>query len=462
MNILKRFSLVLLLALPLAVSAAPRPATPFTDAELDAMLAPIALYPDSVLSHVLIAATVPDDVEAAAEWVDRHPGLRGQEAVDAVERYDWDPSVKALVAFPEVIERMGEDPDWTEDLGLAFLDQEETVMDRVQVLRDRAYDNGTLDDVEHVRVVREREYIYIEPAATRVVYVPYYDPLRVYGAWWWPTYPPHCWTWWAGYPVRHYYGSPFFWGISYHLGPTWYVGAFNWPHRHVVVTRPHRHYAPTPGYTGRSMRRDAVPHETRSARYRSDGWQQDRRSARPVPSPRHDTATRRSDGRRDDAGSRNPSTPRSHRSWTEVRDALASRRAEPSRIERGGGSHGTGTAYRTVDRERVSDGRGRSVVRTEERGSAGARRQDDRIRSYESAPRQPAPESRPSRAEIRATDGERGSRRAGEPQSEPRSEPRGESRSESHGNSSGGGARGGNSGGHGGGRGGDSTRMRSR
>ena len=140
---LMKWSAALLLSLPLAANAAvSRPATPFTDAELDQMLAPIALYPDAVLSHVLIAATVPDEVEVAAEWSRRHPDLTGQKAVDAVEGREWDPSVKALVAFPDVLARMDDDPEWTEDLGDAFLDQEGDVMDRVQYLRDRADANG--------------------------------------------------------------------------------------------------------------------------------------------------------------------------------------------------------------------------------------------------------------------------------------------------------------------------------
>ena len=274
MKTFKPLFLAVLFALPLAAGAAQRPATPFTDAELDALLAPIALYPDTVLSHVLIAATVPEDVEDAADWADRHPDLKGQDAVDAVERKDWDPSVKALVAFPEVLDRMVEDPDWTEDLGLAFLEQEADVMDRVQYLRDRAYDNGTLDDIEHVRVVREREYIYLEPAVSTVYYVPYYDPWYAYGSWWWAGYPPHRWHYWAGYPVNHYYGSTFYWGISYHVGPSFYVSSFNWSQRHVVVAREHRYYTPS-GYSGHSsMRRPNVAMNDSRRYHGSSSWRQ--------------------------------------------------------------------------------------------------------------------------------------------------------------------------------------------
>lgn len=446
MNTLKKLSLTLLLALPLSVNAAPRAATPFTDAEIDQMLAPIALYPDTVLSHVLIAATVPSDVEAAAVWVERHPDLRGQEAVDAVDRYDWDPSVKALVAFPEVIERMDEDPDWTEDLGLAFLEQEQVVMDRVQVLRDRAYDNGNLEDSEHVRVVREREYIYIEPAASRVVYVPYYNPLYVYGSWWWASYPPHCWNWWAGRPAHYYHHSAFFWGVSYHLGPSWYIGAFNWPNRHVIVTRPHRNYTPSPGYSGRSMRRDVVHHDTRRPRDGARSWQRDPRGTRP--------STPVAQGQRP-----------VRRSWTDVRDGLTARREDSRRHDgatrsnraRGDDRVVRADPARRDDSRRRDDVVRRATVRSEPRGRSENRRQDDRVRSYErpQAPRT-RPQPQPGR-EVRAV--ERAPQGAAVRAPAPRVESSGQSRGESRG----GGSRshgGSNSGGRGNDGGG--TRSRSR
>ena len=286
MKTLVKGCLGLVLALPLAVAAAmSRPATPFTDAELDQLLAPIALYPDTVLSHVLIAATVPEEVEEAADWSNRHPDLRGQAAVDAVARMDWDPSVKALVAFPEILEQMQEDPEWTENLGEAFLEQEAVVMDRVQYLRDRADASGNLESTEHVRVVREREYIYLEPAVASYVYVPYYDPWYVYGSWWWPYYPPHCWSFWAGRPVSYYggYRTGFYWGFGFHLAPTYYWGRFNWPHRQVIVTRPHRFFAPTPGFHGHSnVRRDRVAeHRWGGGSDRRADRRSDRRADRP-------------------------------------------------------------------------------------------------------------------------------------------------------------------------------------
>lgn len=259
-------SLVRVLALAVVpLLFAPSAQAHFERGELEQMLAPIALYPDTVLSHVLIAATYPDQVEAAARWSRRHPTLHGEDAVDAVEAYDWDPSVKALVAFPEVLARMDEDPDWTERLGEAFLHQEAEVMDSVQTLRDHAYDSGRLGSLEHVRVVREREYIYIEPAVRHIVYVPYYDPWYVYGNWWWPSYPPYTWRTWGGHPAS-YYRSGFYWGVGFRIAPTFYFTTFYWPERYVVVT--HRHHDNwRPIYSGRDVPRH------REVRH----WREDRR-----------------------------------------------------------------------------------------------------------------------------------------------------------------------------------------
>lgn len=266
MNTLAKLARVFGLALTLFLPAAPASAEEslYSRAELDRLLAPVALYPDTVLSHVLIASTYPLEVVQAARWSRRHPGLRGEEAVDAVEHKDWDASVKALVAFPELLERMGEDLEWTQDLGEAFLAQEGEVMDSVQGLRRRAYEAGNLESMEHVRVLREREVIYIEPALSHVVYVPYYDTRVVYGSWWWPAYPPYCWSYWGGRPASHY-GHGFYWGLGFHVAPTFYFSAFHWPARHVVVV--HRHHRSPQHHFGSGQ--DVVRHEN-AHRWRHD------------------------------------------------------------------------------------------------------------------------------------------------------------------------------------------------
>ncbi|MDX5405737.1 MAG: DUF3300 domain-containing protein [Chromatiaceae bacterium] len=213
--------------------------TLWSQAELDQMLAPVALYPDTVLTHVLIAATYPLEVVQASRWVKDNPRLSGEEAVRAVEDKSWDPSVKALVAFPQLLARLSDDLDWTQQLGEAFLADETAVLASIQTLRQKAYSKGTLRDNKHIVVEREREVIVIEPARREVVYVPVYDTRVVYGDWWWPHHPPVYWHT-AGV---YYRNSPFYWGVSVNVRPWFYFGIFDWRHRHVVV---HHHYYHTP------------------------------------------------------------------------------------------------------------------------------------------------------------------------------------------------------------------------
>lgn len=210
----------------------------FSQAELDQMLAPVALYPDTVLSHLLIAATYPLEVVQAARWSRQNDGFRGEVAVEAVVDYPWDPSVMALVAFPELLDRMDNDLDWTQRLGDAFLYQEEEVLDSIQRLRAQAHHAGHLGSNEHVRVVRERQVIYIEPARREVIYLPYYQPRVVYGRWHWADYPPVVWH----YPRRHRSSVVLSWSLGYRVAPTFFFSSFHWPRRHVVVVHHHHHY----------------------------------------------------------------------------------------------------------------------------------------------------------------------------------------------------------------------------
>lgn len=242
MRILYRiFGLFLLaLTLPQAAVFAQEDPVPYSQAELDQMLAPVALYPDSVLSQLLMASTYPLQVIEAAYWSRQHPGLQGDAAVAAVEDRDWDPSVKAMVAFPWIIDRMEGDLDWTTHLGDAFLRQEEQVLATVQYLREQAYAAGHLESSDNIRVYREPEVIIIEPVHPHVVYVPYYDPWTVYGHWRWPAYPPVYW----GPPSGHHFHSAFYWGNGIDFSFGFFYSNFDWHHRHVVVhvhDYPYRH-----------------------------------------------------------------------------------------------------------------------------------------------------------------------------------------------------------------------------
>ncbi len=212
-------------------SAPPRPT--FMQQELDQMLAPIALYPDALLSQILIAATYPLEVVEASRWSRANPNLKGDQAVQAVAQNAWDPSVKSLVAFPQILLMMDDNLNWTERLGDAFLAQQAQVMDTVQNLRQKAYAAGNLKSSDQVRVEQQGQTIVVAPAAPEVVYVPYYDPMVIYGPWWWPAYPPVFWAPWPGFFVRP--GFAFSFGIGITVGPGFFFGAFDWPHRHVTV-----------------------------------------------------------------------------------------------------------------------------------------------------------------------------------------------------------------------------------
>ena len=198
----------------------------FSRAQLDQMLAPIALYSDPLLAQILIAATFPTQVVEADRWVKENKGLSKDQIDAAMENMDWDLSVKALVPFPQVLSMMDDHLDWTTRMGQAFLAQQKDVMASVQELRHKAYAQGNLKTTDQQKVVVAGESVEIEPANPEIVYVPYYDPAVIYGNWWWPGYPPY-----AYYPA---FGAPFitlglfgfYAGIG--VGPFWGWGWGHW------------------------------------------------------------------------------------------------------------------------------------------------------------------------------------------------------------------------------------------
>ena len=192
----------------------------FTQAQLEQLVAPIALYPDALLTQVLSASTYPIEVVQAQRWVDRNPDLKGSELEEALKSQEWDPSVKALCGFPTVLKPMSENLNWTRDLGDAFLGQKAELMDTVQTMRRRALDAGNLATTPQQKVVRSDGTIVIEPVAPEVIYVPAYSPLVVYGPGWY--YPYWYYPYW-------YYPPPAGGGfVSFGIGFTW--GAACWGH----------------------------------------------------------------------------------------------------------------------------------------------------------------------------------------------------------------------------------------
>jgi hypothetical protein len=257
---------VFFLALPVAGQAQDSELSPtFTREQLAQMLAPVALYPDTLLAQVLMASTYPIEVVEADRWVKKNSNLKDVILDDALQAKDWDPSVKALCHFPTVLALMSERIGETTNIGNAFLAQEEDVMAMVQELRARAHEQGNLKSSAEQKVIVEKETIIIEPADPRVIYVPYYDPLYIYGPWWYPAYPPYYWG-----PSRVAIGV----GISYWPGfffsftfGSW--SYFDWP-RHYIYIDVHKRprFVRHDRWIVKSGHWDHVPHHRRGVAYR--------------------------------------------------------------------------------------------------------------------------------------------------------------------------------------------------
>jgi hypothetical protein len=193
----------------------PAPQSPrMSPPELSNLVAPVALYPDLLLSQVLAASTYPLELVQAEQWMQGNPGLRGQQLVDRAKEQNWDPSIQALVAFPDVMNMLTRDIQWTTDLGNAFLAQQADVMDAIQRLRASARANGRLTDTPQQNVIDEQQNgqdaIEIQPTDPQVVYPPVYNPAYVWGPPVYGVYPP------LGYPGIG-------WGITY--GVATFLGA---------------------------------------------------------------------------------------------------------------------------------------------------------------------------------------------------------------------------------------------
>ncbi|HYN57944.1 MAG TPA: DUF3300 domain-containing protein [Rubrivivax sp.] len=232
--------LVILLSLAVALPGWTQSEAPtYSKEQLDQLLAPIALYPDSLLTQVLMAATYPVQVSEAVSWSASHPNDKGDAAVTKAEGQGWEPAVTSLVAFPQVLATMGQKPEWVQDLGDAFLAQPNDTMDAVQRLRRAAQSAGQLKSNEQQKVVIEnptpqQSVIVIQPAQPQVVYVPMYNPTVVYGAWPYPSYPPY----YIPPPPGYYVGNALLTGMAFGAGlaitnSLW--GGYNWGRNDVDI-----------------------------------------------------------------------------------------------------------------------------------------------------------------------------------------------------------------------------------
>jgi len=208
----------------------------FSPRELDALTAPIALYPDHLLANILMAATYPMEVRDAADWLSSsyNASLRGLDLEDALNDINWDPSVKSLVPVPGLLQMMANKMDWTERLGDAFIGTEGEVMDSVQRMRQQAYDRGSLRSNSYQRVVLDGDLILIEPASQDSFYFRVYDPVDVYGTWRYPEYPAY----YLPPPVGYGIGSSFVYGFTVPIyRPYWGWNRWDWRNHRINIDR---------------------------------------------------------------------------------------------------------------------------------------------------------------------------------------------------------------------------------
>jgi Protein of unknown function (DUF3300) len=212
-----------------------------SDDQLNQLVAPIALYPDSLVAQVLAAATFPTEVVDADRFVQAHPGVAPDQLGPMVDGMQWDPSVKALIAFPSVLSNLDKNLDWTSQLGNAYFNQPQDVMSAVQVMRQRAYDAGNLKTNQQLSVAYQPNNIVIAPANPTVVYVPYYNPWGVYGApivaWggYYPPPPPIGYGFGVGLAIGFGVGIAI--GSWNHYGWGWHNWGVGWGSRTVVYNR---------------------------------------------------------------------------------------------------------------------------------------------------------------------------------------------------------------------------------
>ncbi len=221
-------------------TAAPEAAEKFSNDQLDSLVAPIALYPDPLLSQTLVASTYPLEIIQLQQWLEKNKDLKDKALTDAAMKQPWDASVQAMVVLPDVVKRLAEDVQWTTDLGNAFLAQQSDVMDAVQRMRKKAQGTGALTSTEQqkveTKVVESQTVIVVQPASTEVIYVPSYNPVVVYGP---PVYPYPPIYYPPPPPPGAYVGTALIaFGVGMAVGAAWgghYGWGCGWGHNDVYI-----------------------------------------------------------------------------------------------------------------------------------------------------------------------------------------------------------------------------------
>jgi len=236
---------------PAAAPAAAADSAPLPMAQIEALVAPIALYPDPLLAQTLVASTYPLEIVALHQWMAKHPGLKDKALADSVAKQPWDPSIQSMAAIPEVVKRLAEDIQWTTELGNAFLAQQTDVMDAVQAMRKKAVDKGALTSNEQqtvdTQVVEKQTVIVVQPTNPEVIYVPSYSPTVVYGP---PVYYPYPPIYYPPYPPGAAFVSfsiGMMWGAAMWGGSCCYAG---WGHGNTVIINNNNNFNKINHYNG--------------------------------------------------------------------------------------------------------------------------------------------------------------------------------------------------------------------
>lgn len=243
------------------------------------MLAPIALYPDPLISQILMAATYPLEVVQADRWLQNpaNAALSGDQLAAALDRLPWEPSVKSLVPFPQVLRMMDDNLDWMERLGDAFLADQAAVMDSIQRLRHRAEAAGSLSSTPQAAVTTQGPAIAIEPAGPDMVYIPVYDPQLVYGVWPYPAFPPFYFPGYFDDVIAGGFGFGFGWvGVAI-VRPLWGWNHWDWGRHRIDIDRARftslngNRAPPTAVWEHAPLHRAGVPYSEPAVRQRFAG-----------------------------------------------------------------------------------------------------------------------------------------------------------------------------------------------
>ena len=341
-------------------SQAPAAATIPND-QLDSLVAPIALYPDPLLSQILVASTYPLEIVQLGQWIQKNSKMPPDKMAEAVKKEDWDPSVQGLVALPDVVKNLSENIKWTTDLGNAFLAQQKDVMDAVQRMRAKAKQSGNLKTTEQqkveTKVVETKEVIVIQPAKTEVIYVPSYNPTVVYGP---PVYPYPPYPYPPPPPPGAYVaGMAVAFGVGMMVGAAWHGGygyGCGWGHNDVTVNVNNNYNKQNNVNNVNNVNK---ANSVNKAGGGSNSWQHNPQHRAGTPYPNQNTAKQYGGTARGDSMSTRQANARQNQSQAAARQQT-------------GGSNRSNTGAQAGNRQNQSQSGGRQQAGVSNNANAGA------------------------------------------------------------------------------------------